>query len=237
VRRRGGAVRLQPPGEGRVRGDRADAGGADLRRAATRVVGRRARAHGFHRPPAPRPRAAPARARGACGVRRHAVPPHLADVAQGRPDLGLPRRHRRAAHRVRPVRLLHGGHDRARGADSPLQGGGAPMTEGLVGLTVMMLLAFLRVPIGYAMGLVGLCGISGSPIGTAATMAKLAYPAMKRFGDSDKLAACTVASAGTLGIMIPPSTIMVIYGIFTETNIGKLFMAGILPGILGACLL
>src|SRR5205809_110856 len=60
---------------------------------------------------------------------------------------------------------------------------------------------------------------------------------MKRFGYSDKLAAGTVASAGTLGIMIPPSTIMVIYGIFTETNIGKLFAAGILPGIVGAILL
>src|SRR2546422_9921306 len=83
----------------------------------------------------------------------------------------------------------------------------------------------------------GFGGICGSSIATAATMAKVAYPSMKRFGSSDKLAAGTVASAGTLGIMIPPSTIMVIYGIFTETNIGKLFMAGILPGILGACLL
>src|SRR5438034_1703171 len=60
---------------------------------------------------------------------------------------------------------------------------------------------------------------------------------MQRFGYSDKLAAGTVASAGTLGIMIPPSTIMVISGSFTEPNLGKLFMAGILPGILGACLL
>src|SRR5713101_3901966 len=83
----------------------------------------------------------------------------------------------------------------------------------------------------------GFGGICGSSIATAATMAKVAYPSMKRFGYSDQLAAGTVASAGTLGIMIPPSTIMVIYGIFTETNIGKLFMAGILPGILGACLL
>src|SRR3989442_4052136 len=70
-----------------------------------------------------------------------------------------------------------------------------------------------------------------------ATMAKVAHRSMKRCGYSDKLAPGTDASAGTLGIMIPPSTIMVIYGIFTETNIGKLFMAGILPGILGACLL
>jgi len=60
---------------------------------------------------------------------------------------------------------------------------------------------------------------------------------MKKFGYSDRLAAGVVAGGGTLGIMIPPSTIMVIYGIFTETNIGKLFAAGIIPGILGAILL
>ncbi|MGH7400434.1 MAG: TRAP transporter large permease, partial [Candidatus Rokuibacteriota bacterium] len=80
-------------------------------------------------------------------------------------------------------------------------------------------------------------GICGSSIATAATMAKVAYPSMKRFGYSDQLAAGTVAGAGTLGIMIPPSTIMIIYGVFTETNIGKLFAAGVLPGILGASLL
>jgi tripartite ATP-independent transporter DctM subunit len=68
-------------------------------------------------------------------------------------------------------------------------------------------------------------------------MAKVAYPSMKRFGYHDQLAAGTVAGAGTLGIMIPPSTIMIIYGVFTETNIGKLFAAGVLPGILGAILL
>jgi tripartite ATP-independent transporter DctM subunit len=83
----------------------------------------------------------------------------------------------------------------------------------------------------------GFGGICGSSIATAATMAKVAYPSMKRFGYSDQLAAGTVAAAGTLGIMIPPSTIMIIYGVFTETNIGKLFAAGVLPGILGAVLL
>jgi tripartite ATP-independent transporter DctM subunit len=190
------------------------------------------------------------------------------------------------------------------------------MIEGLVGLALMMVIAFLRVPISYAMGIVGIIGyaymrdwnwavafataqtkiyetgrnytlsvvplfilmgnfvtragmsqelfraayafighlrgglamatvwasagfggICGSSIATAATMAKVAYPSMRRFGYSEKLAAGTVAAAGTLGIMIPPSTIMVIYGIFTETNIGKLFAAGILPGILGGVLL
>src|SRR5216117_1678997 len=190
------------------------------------------------------------------------------------------------------------------------------MTESLVGLLLMMVLAFLRLPIALAMGVVGIVGyaymrdwswsaafataqtkiyetgrnytlsviplfilmgnfvtragmsrelfrtayafighfrgglamatvwasagfggICGSSIATAATMAKVAYPSMKRFGYSDKLAAGVVAGGGTLGIMIPPSTIMVIYGVFTETNIGKLFAAGILPGILGAFLL
>jgi tripartite ATP-independent transporter DctM subunit len=80
-------------------------------------------------------------------------------------------------------------------------------------------------------------GICGSSIATAATFAKVAYPSMKRFHYSDRLAAGVIAGGGTLGIMIPPSTIMVIYGVFTETNIGKLFAAGILPGLLGAILL
>ncbi len=190
------------------------------------------------------------------------------------------------------------------------------MTEGLVGLIAIMVIAFLRVPIAFAMGVVGIVGyaymrdwnwtvafaiaqtkvyetgrnytlsvvplfilmgnfvtragmseelfraaytfighlrgglamatiwasaafggICGSSIATAATFAKVAYPSMKRFGYSDRLAAGVVAGGGTLGIMIPPSTIMVIYGVFTETNIGKLFAAGIIPGILGAILL
>jgi C4-dicarboxylate transporter, DctM subunit len=68
-------------------------------------------------------------------------------------------------------------------------------------------------------------------------MAKVAYPSMKRFGYADSLSTGAIAAGGTLGIMIPPSTLLVIYGVFTETNIGKLFAAGILPGILGATLL
>ncbi|MBI2752028.1 MAG: TRAP transporter large permease [Betaproteobacteria bacterium] len=190
------------------------------------------------------------------------------------------------------------------------------MTEGLIGLAAMMLIALLRIPIALAMGIVGIVGyaymrdwnwtvafavaqtkiyetgrnytlsvvplfilmgnfvtragmsqelfraaytfighlrgglamatvvacaafggICGSSIATAATMAKVAYPSMKRFGYSDRLASGAIAAGGTLGIMIPPSTIMVIYGVFTETNIGKLFAGGILPGTLGAALL
>ncbi len=77
----------------------------------------------------------------------------------------------------------------------------------------------------------GFGAICGSSIATAATMARVAYPEMKRHGYKDGLAAGSIASGGTLGILIPPSTIMVIYGIVTETDIGKLFIAGILPGI------
>jgi tripartite ATP-independent transporter DctM subunit len=190
------------------------------------------------------------------------------------------------------------------------------MTEGIVGLILMMALAFFRVPIALSMGIVGIVGyaymrdwnwtvafaiaqtkvyetgrnytlsvvplfilmgnfvtragmsqelfraayafighlrgglamatvwasagfggICGSSIATAATMAKVAYPSMQRFGYSQKLAAGAIAAGGTLGIMIPPSTILVIYGVFTETNIGKLFAAGVVPGVLGATLL
>src|SRR4051812_44439778 len=190
------------------------------------------------------------------------------------------------------------------------------MTESLIGLGIMLVLAFLRLPIAFAMGVVGIVGyaymrdwnwavafataqtkiyetgrnyalsvvplfilmgnlvtragmsqelyrtayafighlrgglamativgcagfgaICGSSIATAATFAKVAYPSMKKFGYSDALATGAIASGGTLGILIPPSTIMVIYGIMTGTSIGKLFAAGILPGILATVLL
>ena len=83
----------------------------------------------------------------------------------------------------------------------------------------------------------GFGAICGSSIATAATMSKVAYPSMKELGYSDSLSTGVMAAGGTLGIMIPPSTIMVIYGIITETNIGKLFAAGVIPGILTALLL
>src|SRR5216110_305586 len=190
------------------------------------------------------------------------------------------------------------------------------MTEPLIGLVCMMVLAFLRLPIALAMGVVGIVGyaymrdwswtaafataqtkiyetgrnytlsviplfilmgnfvtragmsqelfraaysfighrrgglamatiigcagfgaICGSSIATAATFAKVAYPSMKKFGYADYLSTGAIAAGGTLGILIPPSTIMVIYGIMTETNIGKLFAAGVLPGILATVLL
>jgi C4-dicarboxylate transporter, DctM subunit len=93
---------------------------------------------------------------------------------------------------------------------------------------------------GLAMATVVACGgfaaVSGSSVATAATMGKVAIPSMRRFGYSDRLAAGAVAAGGTLGILIPPSVVMVIYGIMTSTDIGKLFAAGILPGLLGILL-
>jgi tripartite ATP-independent transporter DctM subunit len=94
---------------------------------------------------------------------------------------------------------------------------------------------------GLAMSTIVACAgfgsICGSSIATAATMSRVAYPPMKKLGYSDKLASASIAAGGTLGILIPPSTIMVIYGIITETNIGRLFAAGVLPGILAVALL
>jgi len=86
-------------------------------------------------------------------------------------------------------------------------------------------------------GCAGFGAICGSSIATAATFAKVAYPSMKKFGYSDALATGSIAAGGTLGILIPPSTIMVIYGIMTGTSIGKLFAAGIIPGIIATFLL
>src|SRR3989339_338546 len=93
---------------------------------------------------------------------------------------------------------------------------------------------------GLAMATVAACAgfatISGSTNATAATMATVTIPEMKRYKYDMGLAAGTVAAAGSLGILIPPSTIFIVYGILTEQSIGKLFMAGILPGILLASL-
>ncbi|MBL7061596.1 MAG: TRAP transporter large permease [Dehalococcoidia bacterium] len=78
----------------------------------------------------------------------------------------------------------------------------------------------------------GFAAICGSTAATAATMGKVALPEMKKYGYNDTLATGTVAAAGTLGILIPPSTVLIIYGLLTEQSIGKLFVAGILPGVL-----
>ncbi len=78
----------------------------------------------------------------------------------------------------------------------------------------------------------GFGAICGSSAATAATMGRIAIPEMKKYNYDDTLATGSVASAGTLGIMIPPSTVFLVYGILTEQSIGKLFIAGVLPGIL-----
>jgi tripartite ATP-independent transporter DctM subunit len=88
---------------------------------------------------------------------------------------------------------------------------------------------------GLAMATIVACGgfsaICGSSLATAATMAKVAMPSMRKYGYDDALAAGSIAAGGTLGILIPPSVLLVIYGILTQSSIGKLFAAGILPGL------
>lgn len=79
----------------------------------------------------------------------------------------------------------------------------------------------------------GFAAINGSSIATAATMTQVALPDMERAGYSSRLATGVIASGGTLGIMIPPSAALALYGIITEQDISRLFMAGILPGLLG----
>ena len=90
---------------------------------------------------------------------------------------------------------------------------------------------------GLAMATVVACGgfsaICGSSLATAATMAKVAMPPMRQHGYADRLAAGSIAAGGTLGILIPPSVILVLYGIMVRQDIGKLFVAGLLPGIAG----
>ncbi len=89
---------------------------------------------------------------------------------------------------------------------------------------------------GLALATVGGCGafaaICGSSLATAATMSQVALPEMRRYNYDDRLATGAIAAGGTIGILIPPSVLMVLYGLLTETSISKLFLAGILPGIL-----
>ncbi len=90
---------------------------------------------------------------------------------------------------------------------------------------------------GLAMATIVACGgfsaICGSSLATAATMSKVAMPEMRKYGYADSLSTASIAAGGTLGILIPPSVILVIYGLLTETSIGKLFIAGIVPGMIG----
>jgi len=93
---------------------------------------------------------------------------------------------------------------------------------------------------GLSMATVVACGgfsaICGSSLATSATMAKVAMPPMRKYGYADSLATASIAAGGTLGILIPPSVILVIYGLLTETSIRELFAAGFIPGFLGILL-
>ncbi len=90
---------------------------------------------------------------------------------------------------------------------------------------------------GLAMATAVACGgfsaVCGSSLATAATMGKVALPSMRKYGTADSLAAGVIAAGGTLGILIPPSVILVIYGVATNQDIGRLFIAGVVPGVLG----
>jgi C4-dicarboxylate transporter, DctM subunit len=77
----------------------------------------------------------------------------------------------------------------------------------------------------------GFAAICGSSVATAATFSRVAYPEMRRYGYPQSFATGVIAAGGTLGIMIPPSTVLAIYGLITEQDIGKLFIAGVIPGI------
>ncbi len=93
---------------------------------------------------------------------------------------------------------------------------------------------------GLAMASIGACAgfgsICGSSLATAATMCRVAYPEMRRRGYDPGLAAASIAAGGTLGVLIPPSILLVIYGLLTQQSIGALFAAAILPGLLATAL-
>jgi C4-dicarboxylate transporter, DctM subunit len=91
---------------------------------------------------------------------------------------------------------------------------------------------------GLGIATVAACGgfaaISGSSVATAATFSTIAYPEMRRYGYPQSFATGVIAAGGTLGVMLPPSTVLTVYGLITQQDIGKLFIAGILPGLLAA---
>src|ERR671912_309629 len=93
---------------------------------------------------------------------------------------------------------------------------------------------------GLGIATVGACGgfaaICGSSVATAATFSAVAYPEMRRFGYPQSFATGVIAAGGTLGIMIPPSTVLAVYGLITQQDIGKLFIAGVIPGVLAVAM-
>jgi C4-dicarboxylate transporter, DctM subunit len=99
-------------------------------------------------------------------------------------------------------------------------------------------LGHLRGGLGFATiaACAGFAAISGSSVATAATFSTIAYPEMRRYGYPQSFATGTIAAGGALGAMFPPSTVLVVYGIITEQDIGKLFAAGVIPGLLAVCM-
>ncbi|HYB54801.1 MAG TPA: TRAP transporter permease [Alphaproteobacteria bacterium] len=91
---------------------------------------------------------------------------------------------------------------------------------------------------GLGIATIAACGffaaISGSSVATAATFSAVAYPEMRRYGYPQSFSTGVIAAGGTLGAMFPPSTVLAVYGIITEQDIGKLFIAGIVPGVVAA---
>ena len=106
------------------------------------------------------------------------------------------------------------------------------------GLFKAMQMFLIRLPGGLACASVGACAmfsaVSGSSVATAAAMARIAVPEMLRAKYDPGLASGVIASAGTLGSLIPPSVLIILYGIFAEVSIGTLFIAAVLPGLLSA---
>lgn len=107
------------------------------------------------------------------------------------------------------------------------------LTKGIFRFLQMLL---HRLPGGLAVSSVTACAIfsaaSGSSVATAGAMSKIAVPEMLKRGYNPSLATSTVAAAGTLGSLIPPSVLLILYGVYANTSIGQLFMAGVLPGLL-----
>src|ERR1700755_1404373 len=93
---------------------------------------------------------------------------------------------------------------------------------------------------GLGIATIAACGsfaaICGSSVATAAPFSKVAYPEMRRFNYPQSFSTGVIAAGGTLGIMIPPSTVLAVYGLITEQDVGKLSVAGVLPGILAVCM-
>ncbi len=91
---------------------------------------------------------------------------------------------------------------------------------------------------GLGLATIAACGgfaaISGSSVATAATFSTIAYPEMRRYGYPQSFATGVIAAGGTLGVMLPPSTVLTVYGLITQQDIGRLFIAGVLPGALAA---